>query len=193
MGSDRVRVVWRKYDGSLHWNQPAWRLGEDEHGVWLGAPAGIPICRGHEPGTPAETAHALLFPRNGWWTAAFNAPPHRTAIYCDITTVPVWSAADEVTMIDLDLDVRRRRTGEIELLDTDEFAEHQLRYRYPPDVVAQAEAAAAWLESALRDGVEPFHSQYRHWLRLAADAADADAAPVDAPTVADAGEPTGHA
>ena len=48
MASDLVRVVYRKFDGSLHWNQPAWRLGEDEHGVWVGAPAGTPVRLGEQ-------------------------------------------------------------------------------------------------------------------------------------------------
>ena len=65
---DQVRIVNRKYDGSLHWNQPGWRLGEDEHGVWVGGPAGTPVRRGHDPGMPAEAAHVVLFPRDGWWT-----------------------------------------------------------------------------------------------------------------------------
>lgn len=169
MGSDLVRVIYRKYDGSLHWNQLAWRLGEDEHGVWVGAPAGTPVRRGHEAGTPAEAAHAMLFPRGAWWTAVFNEAPHRTEIYCDITTVPSWPLADEVTMVDLDLDVRRRRTGEVQLLDEDEFAEHRLRYAYPDDVVVEAERAAAGLVDALRDGVEPFGAGYRSWLALAVD------------------------
>ena len=33
---DQVRIVYRKYDGTLHWNQPGWRLGEDGYGVWVG-------------------------------------------------------------------------------------------------------------------------------------------------------------
>jgi uncharacterized protein len=117
----------------------------------------------------------MLFPRGAWWTAAFNAPPHRTEIYCDITTVPVWTD-DEVSMVDLDLDVRRRRRGEVQLLDEDEFAAHRVRYGYPSDVVARAEAAAQWLVGALRGGVEPFGTEYRHWLALAEKAA-APAAP----------------
>ena len=111
-----VNVVFRKYDGSLHWNYLATRLGEDEHGVWLGAPLGTELRRGEAVMELAEMAHVVLLPRAGWWTAAFNAPPKRTEIYCDISTVPEWTSADEVTMIDLDLDVLRRahrpgRTG----------------------------------------------------------------------------------
>jgi hypothetical protein len=32
-----VRVVFRRYDGSLHWHNTMKRLGEDSHGIWLGA------------------------------------------------------------------------------------------------------------------------------------------------------------
>ncbi len=169
---DQVRIVYRKYDGSLHWNQPGWLLGEDEYGIWVGGPAGTPVRRGHEHGTPAETATVLLLPRDGWWTASFNAPPHRTEVYCDITTVPRWPTADEVTMVDLDLDVRRRRAGRVELLDEDEFAAHRVRYGYPPDVVAQAESAAQWLVGALTEDVEPFCHAYQHWLAQAEGAGE---------------------
>jgi protein associated with RNAse G/E len=165
---DLVRVVYRKYDGSLHWNQPGHLLGEDEFGVWVGGAAGTPVSRGEQPVNPAEHDHVMLFPRNGWWTGLFNAAPHRTDVYCDITTVPTWPAPDVVTMVDLDLDVRRRRTGVVQLLDEDEFAVHQVRYQYPPDVVRQAWAAAEWLATALTDRIEPFDQVYQRWLDVVA-------------------------
>jgi protein associated with RNAse G/E len=158
-----VRVVYRKYDGTLHWNQSAVRLGEDEHGSWLGTPAGTPVFRGELATEPAQSANVLLIPRDGWWTGCFNAEPHRTEIYCDITTVPLWSDG-EVTMVDLDLDVRRRRTGTVELLDEDEFAEHRVRFGYPPEIVAAARAAADWLFGVVSQRVEPFGVAYRTWL-----------------------------
>ena len=159
-----VNVVFRKYDGSLHWNYLATRLGEDEHGVWLGAPLGTELRRGEAVMELAEMAHVVLLPRAGWWTAAFNAPPKRTEIYCDISTVPEWTSAEEVTMIDLDLDVLRRRTGRVELVDEDEFAEHQVRYAYPPEVIGNARASADWLVTAVADRREPFGTTYRAWL-----------------------------
>jgi uncharacterized protein len=162
----RVRVVYRKYDGSLHWNHVGHHLGEDEHGVWVGTPAGTQVRRGGLATGPVEAPHVLLFPRAGWWTGCFNAVPHPTEIYCDITTVPEWPNSGEVTMIDLDLDVRRRRTGAVELLDEDEFAEHQVRYGYSAEVVGKARAAADWLFDAVRQRVEPFGKAYRGWLAL---------------------------
>ena len=165
-----VHVVYRKYDGSLHWNYEASYLGEDEHGVWVGARTGTAVNRGLTSTGPVEASHVLLFPRDAWWTGCFNAVPHRTEIYCDITTVPRWLDAEdpsghrEVTMVDLDLDVRLRRTGEVQLLDEDEFATHQVRYGYPPEVIANAQASADWLFGAISQRVEPFGQAYRSWL-----------------------------
>ena len=64
-------------------------------------------------------------------------------------------------MIDLDLDVIRRRDGQVFLVDEDEFAEHRVKYGYPADVVTQSQQSAAWLQQALADGTEPFASVYR--------------------------------
>ncbi len=69
----------------------------------------------------------------------FNPPPRTSEVYCDITTPARWESDDTVHLIDLDLDVvRRRATGLVELLDEDEFAEHRARFGYPDDVVAEA-------------------------------------------------------
>jgi hypothetical protein len=63
---------------------------------------------------------------------AFNSAPSALDIYVDITDAPVWPTAHEVTMVDLDLDVVRvRATGAVEVVDEDEFAEHQVSLRLP--------------------------------------------------------------
>jgi uncharacterized protein len=161
-----IRVVYTKYDGSLHWHQTMRYLGEDAHGFWLGSKAGSTARRGSEPPITFEQPSAQLIPRGQWWTAVFNGAPARTEIYCDVSTPPDWPSEDEVTMVDLDLDVLRLRTdGQVLIVDQDEFATHQVRYGYPADVVRQAEQAAAWLHQAISAGAEPFASDYRDWLR----------------------------
>lgn len=167
---DIVRIVYRKYDGSLHWHTTMRRLGEDEHGVWTGAQAMNVSHKGDGPPFVIEHEQVRLFPRDAWWTASFNAEPARTEIYCDISTRPVWPATDEVTMVDLDLDVcRRRRDGAVVLLDADEFAEHQVKYHYPATVITASKQSAAWLMRAIGDGSEPFASTYQAYLKLLAD------------------------
>lgn len=166
-GIGLVQVNYRKYDGTLHWNLRMRRLGEDEHGVWLGLPADSVCRKGHNPAIPLPEAHVLLFPREAWWTATFNAAPRSTEIYCDVTTPPQWPSAAEVTMVDLDLDVLRKRGASHPLLvDEDEFAEHQVRYGYPAEVIAQAEAAAAWLMTAVATGGGPFDGSHTRWLDM---------------------------
>ena len=160
-----VQVNYRKFDGSLHWNMRMHRLGEDEHGVWLGVPANSVMRKGHGPTVPQPEAHVLLFPREAWWTAAFNGAPRRTELYCDITTPPRWPSPAEVTMVDLDLDVLRKRGAPLPLLvDEDEFAEHQVRYGYPAEVVSAARDAADWLMDAVGRGAGPFGGAHGRWL-----------------------------
>jgi protein associated with RNAse G/E len=162
-----VQVNYHKYDGTLHWNLRMHRLGEDEHGIWLGLPPNGVMRKGHNPTVPMPEAHVLLFPRAAWWTAAFNAAPRSTEIYCDITTQPQWPSRDEVTMVDLDLDVllKRGAAGPV-LVDEDEFAEHRVRYGYPDEVSAAARAAAEWLMDAVARGAGPFGGAHRKWLAM---------------------------
>jgi protein associated with RNAse G/E len=160
--ADLVRVEYRKYDGRAHRSYPSVRLGEDEHGVWLGVPGGDFINNG---GTfKYDDPYVLLVPRDAWWTAMFNSPPRRTEIYCDVTTPAIWTGA-HVEVIDLDLDVRRRRDSTlVELLDEDEFATHSVAFGYPAEVVKQAWAAAEFLLDAVISGQEPFAGGYHVWL-----------------------------
>ncbi|MBO4269615.1 DUF402 domain-containing protein [Microbispora triticiradicis] len=160
-----VRIVYRKYGGALHWHHFARLLGEDEHGVWAGFPARTVAQRGHEPETVFEVPSVMLFPRDSWWTASFNAPPHKAEIYCDITTVPV-RRDGRITMADLDLDVLRMRDGRVLLDDEDEFAEHQVRYAYPQEIISQAERSAAWLMEAVTARTGPFGGAHDRWLSL---------------------------
>jgi uncharacterized protein len=169
MIAEPVRVVYTKYDGSLHWNYTTYRLGADEHGSWLGVGPNSLSRRGHEPPVHFAEPYVMLVPPDGWWTAMFNDAPARTEIYCDITTIPQWPAPAEVTMVDLDLDVIRRRDGTVFIDDEDEFLDHQLRYSYPADITAAARKSADDLYTQVHTNAEPFATTYHTWLNLARD------------------------
>lgn len=166
MAEHDVRVVYTKYDGSLHWHYTMQHLGADSHGVWLGAPAGTVSRRGSEPPIVIEHPFVMLIPAGDqWWTATFYAEPRPVEIYCDVGTPARWPHDGEVTMADLDLDVLRLRPRDQVLLDDeDEFAEHQVRYGYPAEVIRAAEQAATWLQAAITAGAEPFGTDYLAWL-----------------------------
>jgi len=112
--------------GHPHWAFDAQRLGEDEHGVWLGCPAGHQMTK---PGTEVVLPYSstLVIPHAQPWTAAFNADIDadlRAAceVYIDIATPAEWSVdGRQVTCVDLDLDVVRRWEGTVFVDDEDEF------------------------------------------------------------------------
>jgi len=163
-----VRLVYTKYDGSLHWHITMRLLGQDKHGSWLGAPARHTARRGSEPPVTFDEAITVLVPRGQWWTATFYDAPFETEGYCDVSTPPMWRHPGEVTMVDLDLDVIWRRAGrQVVLLDEDEFAEHQVLYQYPAEVISRAQQTADWLQQAIKAEAEPFGSDYRPWLAQA--------------------------
>ncbi|MCX4862624.1 MULTISPECIES: DUF402 domain-containing protein [Streptomyces] len=166
MDAAGVLVSVRKYDGSLHWHHSTVRLGEDEHGVWLGAPVGTVYSKGTEgPVYTTREARVMLIPRDAWWTGLFQAAPARLDAYCDVTTPSRWLHPGEVTMVDLDLDVCRTRDGGTVFVDDeDEFADHQVRYAYAPDVIARATTTAERLRVALTEDAEPFGRCRRSWL-----------------------------
>jgi protein associated with RNAse G/E len=97
----------------------------------------------------------------------FHPPPRTSEIYCDSTSPAAGEGDQAVDLIDLDLDVvRRRGSGRVELRDEDEFAVHRTSFGYPEEVVAPARAAATWLRTALANGTQPFASAYRPFLAL---------------------------
>jgi protein associated with RNAse G/E len=164
MPNETVRVVYTKYDGSAHRDYPARRFDTDELGVWLGVTRGTPSVYHGRPSVE-QIPFILLIPHHAWWTGMFNPPPRTSEVYCDITTPARWEG-DTVHIIDLDLDVvRRRATGLVELRDEDEFDEHRALFGYPDDLVVEARAAAGKLMTALADGSEPFASRYHKYLQ----------------------------
>ncbi len=168
MPSDTVRVVYTKYNGAAHRDYPARRLDSDDLGTWVGVPRGTASVYHGRPSVE-QIPFVLLIPHNAWWTGMFNPRPRTSEVYCDITTPARWEG-DTVHIVDLDLDVvRRRESGLVELRDEDEFAVHRESFGYPEDLVAEAYAAARKLLAALGDGTEPFATHYRKWLSEVVD------------------------
>jgi hypothetical protein len=169
-----VRVVARKWPDRPHWEHRAELLGEDEHGVWVGAPVGTLLSR---PGVSLVTdqAHVTLLPRDEPFVATFYAPGGlaHCDVYVDVTTVPVWvsspatgsdGAVDTVTAVDLDLDVVRGWSGRVWVEDEDEFAAHRVRYAYPGDVVRLAASSCERVRVAVEQGLPPYDGSAGAWL-----------------------------
>lgn len=163
-------MVFAKWGGRPHWEYEALRLGEDEHGTWLGVPQGTLVTR---PGAEFRTGEqqVVLVPAAGF-VATFYAPGGTVPcdVYVDISTVPVADAAT-VTAVDLDLDVLRGWTGRVWVDDEDEFARHRVRLGYPSTVVELAVASCEEVRRALTACRGPFDgATARGWLNVLAGA-----------------------
>jgi len=111
---------------------------------------------------------ALLVPRDQPFIASFNGTGNDTCdIYVDMTTVPVWEGAT-VRAVDLDLDVIRLLDGSVVIDDEDEFAEHQVRYGYPQDIINLAQRSCDDVAAGVRAGVEPWASDGHRWVAVGA-------------------------
>lgn len=163
VAGDPVRVVMTKWGGRPHWEYDAIYLGSDQHGDWFGCPTGTFYAR---PGLEFVSTFAgvVLAPAGGAaHLAAFNDEHAKARTYVDMTTPPSWDGA-VLRAVDLDLDVVQLHDGTVYLDDEDEFALHQERYTYPPEIVAMAEQSAAATLAAVRAGAAPYDGAAEVWL-----------------------------
>jgi protein associated with RNAse G/E len=172
-----VRCETSKWGDRPHWQYDGVFLGTDEHGDWIGAPAGTHHQRpGHAFVSRVDTV--TVFPPGSWWAATFQAPGIWCEVYVDVATPGTWDG-DVMRCVDLDLDVVRMSpvlpgsvppglagagAGATVVDDEDEFAEHQVAFGYPADVVAAAQSACDALVVAVRDRHAPFDGAHQRWL-----------------------------
>jgi len=157
------RVATTKFGGSLHYRFAAQAVERRAERLVLYSPAGTP-CDSYR-GRLAFPLHELWvhWRNRDWnlivqWTADWR--PH-----CEYVNIGLPSTWDDGTLrfVDLDLDVLRHPDGTVTLDDADEFAENQLRYGYPSDVIARAEAAAAAVLTLAREGAPPLDGSLYAW------------------------------
>lgn len=160
-----VTVQFFKYPGDLHWRHDLTMLGKDEHGVWLGGPAGSIVQRGREPAKEWPVPFVQLIAPGRWWTLLYNGQEASNfRIYVDVVTQPCWVSESRVEMVDLDLDVVLDVDGRVKVLDEDEFEEHRVKFQYPESIVDRARATAADVALKLERRQEPFGNAGAAWL-----------------------------
>jgi hypothetical protein len=163
---DLVHWDGRKWPDHPHWQFTMQRLGTDQHGTWLLVPAGTVAQRGDDPARVLEQGFVSLVPAAQWWEAEFYAEHPEHEVYVNIGTPCEWHPA-RIRQVDLDLDVIRDFDGRVETIDEDEFAENQVRYAYPPELVTGARDTAEAVADLLRRREEPFGTASRRWLETA--------------------------
>jgi uncharacterized protein len=62
--------------------------------------------------------------------------------------------------------VIRMRDGHVVVDDEDEFAEHQLAFGYPPEIVELAEVSRDRVHTAILDEDPPYDGSHEPWQRV---------------------------
>lgn len=169
---DQVSIRMTKWGERPHWVYPGRYLGSDQFGHWIGFRVGTHFERPGREYTADYDQVALIAPEDAGergWVACMHGPESvKTRYYVDISTPPTFDGTD-FHAIDLDLDVVQRVTGLTFVDDEDEFAEHQVNYGYPAEVVSNAEASCARVHEAVSTGQAPFDgATHLPWLEVLA-------------------------
>ena len=165
---DPIRVELTTWGDRPHWEFDGIYLGSDEHGDWIGFAAGTLMSRPGMEVRPANDQVGLVpagADGDRAWLGTFHGPGGAVRTYVDMTTVPRWDGA-VVRAVDLDLDVIETLDGEVYVDDEDEFAEHQVAFGYPAEVIALAESTKGAVLSAMTRRRAPFDGSAEPWLSV---------------------------
>jgi protein associated with RNAse G/E len=160
-----VEYALEKWAGRPHYRGSVELLGEDEHGAWLWGESGRTIFRGDTPLFVTEHPALFVISADAWWAASWWIGHPTLELYVNINTPATWSD-DRIVTVDLDLDVVRYHDGRVEVVDRDEFDQHQVEYGYPDEIIEATESAAALAHDGVVRNVAPFDgAAAREWLR----------------------------
>jgi hypothetical protein len=160
---DPIRVELTKWVDRPHWEFDGLFLGSDEHGDWLGFPPHSFMSRPGMEVRPPQAQVGLVPTSGEAFLATFHGPGGDKRTYVDMTSIPHWDGPI-VRAIDLDLDVVEELDGTVYVDDEDEFAEHQVLFGYPAEVVALAEATRDAVLAAVTAREAPFDGSAQRWL-----------------------------
>lgn len=140
-----IRSESTKYDGSIHYEFDTRLIDHADGCLRLWIAAGTPHRSYRGEGAFEADCVMLAFP--GDEERGFNVVHHAEPVRGIVAASDILTAThlDGSTLrwIDLDLDVEVHEDGSPELVDEDEFEEHQLRYRYPPEIIEGARRSAS--------------------------------------------------
>jgi len=154
----KVKVVSKKYDGSLRDEYETYLYAETDETITLFSPPGLPY----------------LDHRKGGW---FVGQDGLLEIYCKHQWYNLWHIGEQVSninlvyinlampatfqgatleWIDLDLDYRVHLDHSVELLDQADFDQNAHRLHYPPRLIEQVYATCRTIEAGLANHTFPF-------------------------------------
>ncbi len=160
----RMRFASTKFDGSLHYRFPVSVVERRDTmlAIWIHAGEQLESYRG----VRRATSHYLGL----YWTdrhynveALFHPDWRPKRYYVNIASPADWSDGT-LRLIDLDLDlIMPAEAGEPMVDDEDEFEAHQVRWGYPPELVARCRQTCEAVADEMRRRTGLFDGRLFQW------------------------------
>jgi len=153
-----------KYDGSIHYRYVAEpiALGETEARVYT--PPGTP-CESYRGAVEIVHPILMLYWTDRPWNLHLSWFPDGRLRhwYVNVASAARWDDG-VIRFVDLDVDVIRRASGEIVVLDEDELAQNRERFGYPDAVLADVRRTTAEVCAQMAARAFPFDDSLTGWL-----------------------------
>lgn len=153
-----------KYDGSLHYRYAASQVRAEQNLLMIYVPPGVAVdCYRGQMATRYHSLELywsdLYYNLTVIWEADWRPKMH----YVNIATPSTWHDGT-LRFVDLDLDVIWRPDDGLAVLDDeDEFAQHQVRYGYPADLIARVWQSSDEVRDLIARRVYPFDGSLHGW------------------------------
>jgi protein associated with RNAse G/E len=154
----KVKVVSKKYDGSLRDEYETYLYAETDETITLFTPPGLKYWD-HRKTAWFEAQDGLIeiYFKHKWYNVwhICEQVNYTNLIYVNIS-LPATFQATGIEWIDLDLDYRMHLNKSVERLDQDEFEQNVQLMEYPSDLIVQTQIACQEVETGLMNRAFPF-------------------------------------
>ena len=151
-----IRVL--RYDGTEHRHWNARLVRRDDALIVLEAEFDVEVQHLHLGHIPLGARTIEYYWRERWYNVfEFLDDAGKTRLwYCNVNLPPVISESS-ITYVDLDLDVIVRTDFSYQILDSEEFEQHALKFGYPQEVQESAQTALTEIISRIESRQFPFN------------------------------------
>jgi protein associated with RNAse G/E len=151
-----IAIHAKKYDGRVRKTWTGGVLSESDELVILVARFEKTVKHNDLGIIEAGTVSFEHFWLDRWYNVfRFHKPDGEMLAHYVNIAMPAKLEGDVLSYIDLDIDVIQWADGRVEVLDRDDFEENQVKYSYPPDVIASAERALTEVLALIDKGELP--------------------------------------
>lgn len=154
----KVKVLSKKYDGSLRDEYETYLYAETDKTITLFSPPGLKYWDHRKAAWfTAQDGLIEIYFKHRWYNVwhICEQVSHTNRIYVNIC-MPATRHATVIEWIDLDLDYRVHLNNSVERLDQAEFEQNIQLMGYPPDLIVQAQIACREVEDGLINRAYPF-------------------------------------